>query len=141
MAKEKKLVFNSVDQLKTYFLAKIGQGEKVEYDDVMEACGSLNLEDDEKSAIFDLLLDAQENPALDDEFDEEKESEQIEQEDIDFNDDDLSIDDSEAYNMSDDETKELEEEFEELEELEDFEDYASYEEAVSDDLDELDDDY
>ena len=114
--KENKLKFDSVEQLKEYFLNKIKAGEPVEASEVEIACNNLGIDDDEQSDVFEELSQAQENADYD--FLESSEPDL----------DDLAIDDSEAYQLTDEDEEELTDE---------DADFAEYDDIINDDLDEL----
>ena len=114
--KENKLKFDSVEQLKEYFLDKIKAGEPVEASEVEIACNNLGIDDDEQSEVFDVLSQAQESADYD--FLESSEPDL----------DDLSIDDSEAYQLSDEDEDDL---------VDEDEDFGDFDDIINDDLDEL----
>ncbi len=58
---ENKMVFENADQIKDYFVSLIKSGKKVKDDEIIKACQTIDMDDEEMADLIDEILSAEED--------------------------------------------------------------------------------
>ena len=58
---ENKMVFENADQIKDYFVSLIKNGKKVKDDEIIKACQTIDMDDEEMADLIDEILSAEED--------------------------------------------------------------------------------